>query len=58
MIPRGTPAVLFGVRDFDPLRRGIGVRPLELDRITRRFDPLPGVVILELRRAQVAERGV
>jgi len=23
-----------------------------------RFDPLPGMVILELRRAQVAERGV
>ena|SRR5205814_939699 len=35
-----------------------GVRPWSWTGSRGGFDPLPGVVILELRRAQVAERGV
>ena len=32
--------------------------PLQVDRSSRGFDRLPGVLILELRRAEIAERGV
>ena len=35
-----------------------GVRPWSWTGLRGGFDPLPGVVILELRGAQVAERGV
>src|SRR6516162_9560690 len=40
------------------LRLGRGVRPWSWTGSRGGFDPLPGVVILELRGAQVAERGV
>jgi hypothetical protein len=35
-----------------------GVRPRGWTGSRGGFDPLPGVVILELREAQIAERGV
>src|SRR5215813_10616192 len=40
------------------IRLGRGVRPWSWTGSRGGFDPLPGVVILELRGAQVAERGV
>src|SRR6516162_8048326 len=40
------------------IRLGRGVRPWRWTGSRGGFDPLPGVVILELRGAQVAERGV
>src|SRR5208283_2855200 len=36
----------------------IGVRPCRWTGSGRGFDRLPGVLILELRRAEIAERGV
>src|SRR5215470_11066847 len=40
------------------IRLGRGVRPWSWTGSRGGFDPLPGVLILELRGAQVAERGV
>src|SRR6516164_5349183 len=40
------------------IRLGRGVRPWSWTGSRGGFDPLPGVVILELRGAQVAKRGV
>src|SRR6516162_463870 len=58
--PRGLPRLPTSGMHPVPLRPAPPVVPMQ-QRIFRRvggFDPLPGVVILELRGAQVAERGV